>query len=114
MLAAAMRRIDCFFVMESSRNHPETDSALPHDVLLSPYRNSQYQPGCPFFQASKNAAGNGGGSQRNEYGSVGCVSRVASCCCSAGVVCGGDGRIRLSGFGKIPPRRVAPRGTSCQ
>jgi hypothetical protein len=36
MLAAAMRRNRFFFVTESSRNDPETVSALPHRVLLSP------------------------------------------------------------------------------
>ena len=55
-----------------------------------------------------------GVSQRIEYGSVSCVSPVASCCCRAGVVFGGNRRFSHSGFGKISPRRRAARSRTAR
>jgi hypothetical protein len=52
-----MRRDCFFFVMETSRNDLETDSALPHNVLLSPYPNSQYAPGCRLVYAPMGVGG---------------------------------------------------------
>ena len=104
-----MRRDRYFFVMERSRNDPETDSALPHRVLLSPYPNLHTNARMP----ARTSRWETGVSQRNEYGSVVCVSSVASlrfssrCCVS--LVFGGDHRISRPGFCKISSRY----GTVC-
>src|SRR6185437_8034658 len=52
------------FVKESSQNCPETVSALPHRVLLSPYRQSHTNDGCRLSARLRAKAvmadGNGG------------------------------------------------------
>lgn len=59
------------------------------------------------------ADGNGGVSQRNEYGSVGCVVPVASCGLTpfrrAGIVFGGNRRLGFPGVSKVSPRHRAAR-----
>ena len=112
-----MRREPGSLVKESSRNHPETVLAPPHHVLLSPYPESHRKPGCRrlagLWAEAYAADGNGGVSQRIEYGSVGCVLPVASKGLSpsrrAGIVFGGDRRFGLPGFSKVSPRRMAAR-----
>ena len=65
-----MRRDCFFFVTESSRNDLETDSALPHRVLLSPHPDLHTNARMLALTSWPET----GVSQRNEYGSVVCVS----------------------------------------
>ena len=110
-----MRREPGSVVKESSRNYPESVLALPHHVLLSPYPELHRKPGCRLlarlWAEALAADGNGGVSQRIEYGSVGCVlpaaSKGLSPSCRAGIVFGGYRRLGLPGFCKVSPRRMA-------
>ena len=85
-------------------------------------RNRIAKPGCRrlagLWVEARAADGNGGVSQRIEYGSVGCVLPVASKglspSCRTGIVFGGDRRFGLPGFCKVPPRSLSAHhgGTS--
>src|SRR5713101_1740166 len=105
------------FRREMTVERPQIVIALPHKILLSPYPNAQNATGCWSFETDQWELGV---STRvklerglSKYGSVVCVSPVASCCC-AGFLFGGDLRIGHSGFSKVSSRRRAARScASC-
>jgi len=39
-----MRQNRFIFAIESSRNHPEIDSAAPHEIFLSSHRDAKRRP----------------------------------------------------------------------
>src|ERR1700732_4407111 len=99
MLARAVRRQAVSFVKESSRNR--SCAAAPRLALAIAriaYEARMSTVACLWVEA-RTADGNGGVSQRIEYGSVGCVLPVAwkglSPSCRTGIVLGGDRRFGL-------------------
>ena len=101
MLAAAIGQKPSSIVKESSRNDPETDTALPHRILLSPLRNFLRDRGC---RASKRPAGNGGVDIRIWYARILCVPPVV---CRAGSSLRGRRRFRFSRFSKVASPRLS-------
>ena len=102
MLVGCNEAASIFFVTKSSRNDPETVSAPPHRVLLSPYRDSHYDA---RMSAPHGPMGSGGVKRiEYEYGSV--VLRFAGRFVLSRWRCvRRQWSRRVSGFGKVSPRR---------
>jgi hypothetical protein len=65
MVAAAMRPDQFFFAAEPPWNHPESVSALPHRVTLSPYIDILRAIDVTHLPAKmRTADGNGGGTEQ--------------------------------------------------
>ena len=105
-----MRRHCFLFAAKPSRNHPEIVSTSPHRIMLSPRPDFLRARECRRHAP----AGNWGCQQRMKYGRTLCVPPVA---CRAGLLLGGDRRVRFPRFSQVSSRHrtiraCAPRRSS--